>query len=80
MDDIKARLTACFSLAFPSVPCEEFENASDEAVRLWDSRAQLTLLVLVAEEFGVNIGLQEFEKGISFKSLARRIQELKGSA
>jgi acyl carrier protein len=75
MDEIKARLTKCFSLAFPQMSPEEFQNASDEMVRKWDSIALLTLLVLISEEFGVTIGLEEFERGASFQSLADRIEE-----
>ena len=76
MGDMRARLTTCFSLAFPHVTPEEFENATDETVREWDSIAKVTLLVLIAEEFGIDIGLEEFEKGISFNSMAARIEEL----
>jgi acyl carrier protein len=75
MHNIKARLAKCFSLAVPQMSPEEFQKADDETVRRWDSIALLTLLVLISEEFGVSIGLEEFEKGISFQSLALRIEE-----
>jgi len=39
----------------------------------WDSVAQVTLLTVIGEEFGIEIDFEEFEGATSFEEIANRI-------
>lgn len=73
MDKIKEKLAHCFSLAFPQMDPSQYANASAENTPAWDSVAQVTLLTLIGEEFGMEIDFLEFEGATSFQSLAERL-------
>jgi acyl carrier protein len=78
MDDIRKKLAHCFSLTFPKVDPSQYATASAENTSDWDSVAQVTLLTLIGEEFGIEVDFSEFEGATSFESLAIRIGELAG--
>lgn len=75
MDSVATKLARCFSLAFPELPQESIPTATAESVERWDSMAQITLLSLVGEEFGIEIDFEEFEGADSFKALAERLRQ-----
>ena len=52
--------------AFPGVPREELTRASTSSLAAWDSVAQITLISSIAEEFGLEFDLEEFEELVSF--------------
>jgi acyl carrier protein len=78
MDDIRKKLAHCFSLTFPKLDPSQYASASAENTSEWDSVAQVTLLTLIGEEFGIEVDFSEFEGATSFESLATRIGELAG--
>ena len=41
----------------------------------WDSVAQVTLLTVIGEEFGIEVDFEEFEGATSFEELARRLSD-----
>ena len=79
MDKIKEKLVRCFSSAFPKMDPSQYATASAENTSEWDSVAQVTLLTLIGEEFGMEIDFLEFEGATSFEALANRISEVTAS-
>jgi len=79
MDEIKKKLAHCFSLTFPKMEPSRYAAANAENTSEWDSVAQVTLLTLIGEEFGMEIDFLEFEGETSFESLANRIKEISAS-
>ena len=73
MDDVRNKLAHCFSLAFPQMDPSHYPSASAENTNGWDSIAQVTLLTLIGEEFGIDIDFEEFEGATSFEALTSRI-------
>jgi acyl carrier protein len=76
MDNIREKLTACFLLVFPKLDRSRIESASVENVEQWDSVAQVNLLAVIGEEFGIDIDYEEFEGATSFEALAARVSQL----
>lgn len=77
MDDIAGRLVKCFAAVFPELRDEEIPAASVSSVGSWDSVAAVTLLSVVEEEFGVQIGMQDLESLISFERFLQYVRENK---
>jgi acyl carrier protein len=65
MHDIEARVAQCFSNVFPGVPESELARASTSSLAKWDSVAQVTLLSSIAEEFGLDFDLDDYEDLVS---------------
>jgi acyl carrier protein len=76
MDNIAEQLARCFSVAFPQMDASRYAAASAENTKEWDSVAQVTLLSLIGEEFGIDINFEEFEGATSFEALAGRVREI----
>ena len=74
MDDLQARLVACFAGVFPSLAKQEICDADASTVKGWDSVASVTLLAAVEEEFGVEIGITEMAELLSFRSMFAYLQ------
>jgi acyl carrier protein len=66
MNDIKDRVARCFSNVFPDIRQEEIPRASTASLAAWDSVAQVTLLSSVAEEFGLDFEVEDFEELVSY--------------
>jgi acyl carrier protein len=49
------RLIRCFTAVFPDIPSERLPEASVDEVAEWDSLAAVTLLVVLEEEFEIEI-------------------------
>lgn len=69
MSTLDSRVIDCFSALFPGYSREEMLSASRESIPEWDSLASVTLLVLLQEEFHLDIDLSEFEQFNSVKSV-----------
>jgi acyl carrier protein len=69
MDDYRARLVKCFAAVFPDLPAGEIGAATPERVAAWDSIANVTLLAVVEEEFGIAIDPEDLERLTSFEAL-----------
>lgn len=73
---IKEQLIKCFSAVFPELSLAEIESASVENTSGWDSIAQVTLLTLISEEFGIDVDFEKFEGAISFSGVLTIIGEI----
>jgi acyl carrier protein len=76
MNQVEEKLSYCFSLAFPELDPNQRASATSDNTKGWDSVAQVTLLTLIGEEFGIDIDFEEFEGATSFAALAKRINEI----
>ncbi len=59
-------LVSCFKKVFPNLNRAEIEAASQATTGAWDSIAQVTLISLIGEEFGIELDFEEFEEATSF--------------
>jgi len=75
MVDVTERLTACFATVFPKLEASRITAASVQDVPEWDSVAQVNLLSVIGEEFGMEIDFDEFEDATSFRAIAERLHE-----
>ena len=66
MNDINQRVTACFANIFPDLRPEEIPLASAATLATWDSVAQVTLLASIAEEFGIELEMSDFDELVSY--------------
>ena len=80
MSDVTDRLTKCFSVVFPKLSPAEVQVASGSSVAEWDSLANLTLLSVIEEEFGVVVDLDDFDETPSFPMLLDAVEEKLGDA
>jgi acyl carrier protein len=76
MNDQEERLTGCFLAVFPDLATNEIAQASSTSVQSWDSVANVTLLAVVEEEFGINIEVDDLAKFDSFKGILIYLQEV----
>ena len=77
MDNMEARLLRCFEVIFPNRNEKELLNASIENTEDWDSVATVTLINVVEEEFGVQIGLEDVEEMLSFRQFMHYLKDKK---
>jgi acyl carrier protein len=73
MSNTRERLIKCFGAVFPNLPESEAPQASSESVDGWDSLATATLLSVVEEEFGIDVG--DFDALHSFESLRAYLEK-----
>jgi acyl carrier protein len=66
MNDTEKKVIRCFSNVFPDVPLSEFPRASTASLAAWDSVAHVTLLSSIAEEFGLDLEIEDFEELVSY--------------
>jgi acyl carrier protein len=78
MHNLDARLDRCFISVFPHLAVEQIHAASVESVRGWDSLAAVTLLSVVQEEFGVQIGLPDLSGLVSYEAIHNYIRSHNG--
>jgi acyl carrier protein len=67
MDDLRERLTRCFSAVFPDLGHDEIPHASAASVGAWDSLATITLVTVLEEEFGLPLPPEDVEQLSSFE-------------
>ena len=77
MDNTRTRLERCFSLTFPKLDPRQYATASAQTMADWDSVAQVTLLTVIGEEFGIDIDFEEFEGATSFQELENRLAQIR---
>jgi acyl carrier protein len=61
MTALKDRLSDCFCAVFPNRSREELLTASRESIPEWDSLTGVTMLMLLQQEFHLDIDLTELE-------------------
>ena len=69
MDNVTEKLTSCFASVFPKLDASRIPAASVKTVPEWDSLAQVNLLSLIGEEFGIDIDFEDFEDATSFEAI-----------
>ena len=69
MTEPRERLAACFAAVFPDLPAPEIAAATPMTVAAWDSIANVTLLAVVEEEFGITVDADDLERLTSFEAL-----------
>jgi acyl carrier protein len=74
MDNLEDRLVRCFSSVFPDLKEDEIRNASVDSVPGWHSLASVTLISVVQEEFGVQVGLTDLPNLVSFSAVQNYVQ------
>lgn len=74
MDNLEHRLVRCFSSVFPDLNENEIRNASVDSVPGWHSLASVTLISVVQEEFGVQVGLTDLPNLVSFSAVHEYVQ------
>jgi len=75
MNNIRETLTECFSLVFPELPKDRIPSASIDNVKEWDSVAQINLLTVIGERFGIEIDYLAFVGASSFEAIASQLAE-----
>lgn len=68
-------LQKCFEQAFPKLDRSQIAGATSQTVEGWDSIAQVTLLSLVAETFGLELDFEEFEGATSFNAILDLVRQ-----
>jgi len=74
MDNLEHRLVRCFSSVFPELNEDQIRNASIDSVPDWHSLASVTLISVVQEEFGVQVGLTDLPNLVSFSAVHNYFQ------
>ena len=74
MDNLEHRLVRCFSSVFPELNEDQIRNASVDSVADWHSLASVTLISVVQEEFGVQVGLTDLPNLMSFSAVQNYVQ------
>ena len=74
MDNLEHRLVRCFSSVFPELNEDQIRNASIDSVPDWHSLASVTLISVVQEEFGVQVGLMDLPNLVSFSAVQNYVQ------
>jgi acyl carrier protein len=74
MSEIHEKLTRCFANVFPNLPRDEIPRASTTSLAAWDSLAHVTLLSAVAEEFGQEFELDDYEALVSYSLIVDHLE------
>lgn len=74
MDDIHQRVTACFTNVFPGTPKADIPAASSESLAEWDSMAHIRLLSSIAEEFGIEFEMEDYEDLVSYRKIVNYLE------
>jgi acyl carrier protein len=74
MNNLEHRLVRCFSSVFPDLNEDQIRNASVDSVPGWHSLASVTLISVVQEEFGVQVGLTDLPNLVSFSAVQNYVQ------
>jgi acyl carrier protein len=75
MNNIQQRVALCFANVFPNIRQDEIPNASAASFAGWNSIAQVTLLSSVAEEFGIDFEVEDFEKLDSYALIVKYLEK-----
>lgn len=78
MREDRARLIACFAAVFPTLSMEEIGAARPERVAAWDSVAHVTLLVVVEQEFGIQVAPEDIEHLTTFDAVLEYVERTAG--
>jgi acyl carrier protein len=74
MNNTQERIARCFTSVFPKLRRDEIANASTASVGSWDSLAHVRLLSAVAEEFGLDLDMDDYETLVSFPLILQYVE------
>jgi len=80
MTNISQRVASCFSNVFPGIKPDEIPGASTASLPAWDSVGHVTLLSSIAEEFGIDFEMEDFDELVSYKLIVERLEKKLGNA
>jgi acyl carrier protein len=69
MSSLETRVADCFCAVFPERSRDELLTASRESIPEWDSLSSITLLMLLQQEFSLDLDLTELELFNSFSDV-----------
>ncbi len=75
MDKMQSRLTKCFLAVFPELTGEAVLAATPSSVKGWDSIATLNLIVVIEEEFGVEIDFADLMEALSYEQISAYLRQ-----
>lgn len=70
------QLAKCFSLVFPSLSADEITRATVNSVPDWDSLANINLICVLEEEFGITLEASDLEELSSFDLVLNHINRV----
>jgi acyl carrier protein len=65
-DEQIEKLVNCFRKVFPNLSRADILAADQGSISAWDSIAQVTLISLIGEEFGLEPDFEDFDEATSF--------------
>ena len=65
-DEQIEKLVSCFRKVFPKLSRADILSADQASISAWDSIAQVTLISLIGEEFGLEPDFEDFDEATSF--------------
>jgi acyl carrier protein len=74
MDKVEDKLSHCFAMVFRNLDPSRIPSANAREIPEWDSLAQVNLLSVIGEEFGMDIEFDDFEGATSFAAIAERLR------
>ena len=77
MNDVDARLGACFAAVFPALTPQQILSASTSTLAAWDSLAMIQLATLVDEEFATETDFDMLPELSSFDAFRRYVEQAK---
>ena len=80
MDKVEKKLSLCFAAVFRNFDPSRIPSASARQIPEWDSLAQVNLLSVIGEEFGMDIDFEDFEDATSFQTIAEHLRQKAASA
>jgi len=69
MDELRLRLTDCFSAVLSDLGAQDVHTADMNSVEGWDSLATINLITVIEEEFGRQIPPEDLDQMVSFASI-----------
>jgi len=75
MNNTQERVTLCFTNVFPKIKPAEIPTASVGSLPAWNSIAHVTLLSSLAEEFGIDFEMEDFEELTSYPVIVEYMEK-----
>jgi len=69
MADTRSRLIRCFSAVLADLDEQEIPQVTKQNFARWDSLANFSLIVVIEEEFGIQIAHDDVDRFVSFESI-----------
>lgn len=67
--DLDTKLVCCFHAVFPDLNVAQIRSAATTSLPAWDSVAMISLLNVIAEEFGIDIDWEKLDEITSYTAI-----------